>query len=313
MGYIFRIVTGKEMALTISEFKERSWARHGELYDYSKSVYVRKDVHLIIICPVHGEFSQRPDNHWNGASCIQCVHDKWRIEKRMTKEEFVLRANVLHKGLYDYSHLQDGALAKIIEIRCGEHGMFRQQRASHLQGHGCLTCAGLHQKSSAEFIQAAKKVHGDLYGYENTCYKNNRAKVLVTCFKHGDFAISPKNHLSLKNGCPKCSSSKGELLIGKWLETQGIQYERQKSFETCRNKRKLRFDFYLPTLNLLIEFDGIQHHEGMRFEGYNLEEVQLRDKIKNEWCQLNDRPLLRIVAGEDIEGVLRQLLERVPE
>ena len=54
-------------------------------------------------------------------------------------------------------------------------------------------------------------------------------------------------------------SSKGEKIIRDILLKNNIDFEEQKTFETCRflnTKAKARFDFYLPNDNLLIEYDG---------------------------------------------------------
>lgn len=106
---------------------------------------------------------------------------------------------------------------------------------------------------------------------------------------------------SLKDGntssCGKCAHSKGEAIITKLLQENGIKFEREKTFEDCKNpntNRKLRFDFYVDD-RYLIEFDGEQHffeQDKTKFEP--LEEIQRRDRMKDEWCTNNNIQLLRI-------------------
>jgi len=62
------------------------------------------------------------------------------------------------------------------------------------------------RKSTDDFIEAAREVHGYRYSYENCSYVNNKTDVLITCFVHGDFPQKPSNHLNGK-GCPRCSKS----------------------------------------------------------------------------------------------------------
>ena len=59
--------------LTTEKFITKAKKIHGHKYDYSKSVYGKnqKDK-LIIICPIHGEFIQRPDHHLCGSGCFTC-------------------------------------------------------------------------------------------------------------------------------------------------------------------------------------------------------------------------------------------------
>ncbi len=106
--------------------------------------------------------------------------------------------------------------------------------------------------------------------------------------------------------------SKGELKIKKFLEKNNIKYLREKVFDDCKHLSNLRFDFYLPDLNILIEFDGIQHFIAQKnFGGENgLKNMQLKDKIKNDWCVENKKELLRIPYYEykNIEQILNKKL-----
>ena len=74
----------------------------------------------------------------------------------------------------------------------------------------------------------------------------------------------------------------------------------------------MSFDFYLPNLNLCIEYDGeIHYYPIIRFGGMNkLMEIQLRDSIKNEFCKNQGIELLRIPFFEynRIEEILKEKL-----
>ncbi len=50
--------------------------RHGDYYDYSKVVYINNKVPVVITCPLHGSFLQRPDSHLHGKGCAFCGLDK---------------------------------------------------------------------------------------------------------------------------------------------------------------------------------------------------------------------------------------------
>ena len=45
---------------------------HGNKYDYSKVEYKNPFTPITIICPIHGEFRQRPNDHLNGHGCPKC-------------------------------------------------------------------------------------------------------------------------------------------------------------------------------------------------------------------------------------------------
>jgi len=66
------------------------------------------------------------------------------------------------------------------------------------------------------FVQKAKIIHMNKYDYSKAIYLNNKTKIIITCFVHGDFSTIPANHLH-GAGCPNCS-----VLCGK-SHTQFIQ------------------------------------------------------------------------------------------
>jgi len=116
------------------------------------------------------------------------------------------------------------------------------------------------------------------------------------------------------NGCPTCNKSKGEKAIKLALEKMLMNYESQKRFKDCKNKRTLPFDFYLPDYNLLIEYDGIQHYKTINNNFFGGEKellkTQKRDKIKDEYAKNNNIHLLRIPYTEfdNIEKIISNYL-----
>ena len=114
--------------------------------------------------------------------------------------------------------------------------------------------------------------------------------------------------------CPKCNQSKGEKFIEDYLTNKGISFATQVKFDNCRHERPLPFDFGIIDDNkrivALIEFDGEQHYKPIEVWGGEeaLQQTQLRDQIKNEYCAKNKIPLLRIRYDEDIEEKLNLFL-----
>ena len=183
-------------------FIEKARAKHGDRYDYSKTVYVRSRDRVIITCKEHGDFEQSADNHTRGQGCPKCA-DEVR-SKRLTKTNigFIADAKRIHGDRYDYSKvIYTGNKNKVI-IGCRKHGDFEQTPDNHLTGNGCTKCSK-HQHSTAEWIIEAKKTHGDRYDYSKTVYLRARDGVIITCKEHGDFEQVAHNHLN-GNGCPRC-------------------------------------------------------------------------------------------------------------
>lgn len=114
--------------------------------------------------------------------------------------------------------------------------------------------------------------------------------------------------------------SKGEELINEILQANQIFFEREYSFDDCRNVYPLSFDFYLPSENILIEYDGEQHFRPARFGGISKEEAstifestKFRDKIKTEYAKKRGILLIRISYTEDIEFRMTKILEVLKE
>lgn len=158
---------------------------------------------------------------------------------------------------------------------------------------------GRKAKTTEEFISDAIKVHGDEYTYDKVDYQLAQKKVIITCPIHGDFLITPNNFLK-GSGCRKCSESKGENYISELLNDFGVKFISEKKFEGCVGLLKkekcyqLKFDFYLPEYNMVIEFDGEQHFKSIDRFKRDLNESELYDKIKNDYCKDNNIKLVRI-------------------
>ena len=186
--------------------------------------------------------------------------------KKLTTEDFIIKAKLTHGDKYDYSlAIYSGVNAKI-KIICKLHGEFKQSAKCHINGYNCTKCSNKYKKDTAYYINQAKIIHGELYDYTNVNYKNTNYKIEIICKIHGIFKQSAKKHLN-GQGCPICKNSKGELAISKILKLNNILYIPQYTFKDCKNILPLPFDFYLPNNNICIEYNGKQHYEINNFFG----------------------------------------------
>lgn len=107
--------------------------------------------------------------------------------------------------------------------------------------------------------------------------------------------------------------SYGEKIIHDFLTHKKIFFIYNKSLSDCKNLVKLRFDFYIPSKNICIEYDGIQHYKPIDFFGGESEfgKNKLRDKIKDQFCILNKIKLVRLpyfLKRDEIIELLEGLL-----
>jgi hypothetical protein len=275
--------------LTTDEFIIKSELLHNNKYDYSEVEYKNSHTKIKIICPTHGIFEQLPHNHLNGKGCIKCTNNL-----KLDVNIFIKRSKGIHGDKYDYSDVEYKNNKSKVKINCSMHGSFIQKAYHHMSGIGCPSCAGK-IKTSENFIKKAKRVHGDKYDYSEVEYKNINCKVKIICPMHGTFEQNPHNHLS-NNGCPICNESYGEKSIRLFLIKNKIKFIKNKSFEYCKNKRQLPFDYYLPDYNVCIEYDGRQHFGVVDYFGGDsaFKKRQKLDKIKDNFCKNNSILLLRI-------------------
>lgn len=133
----------KAKRLTLEEFIEKSIDKHGEKFDYSKINYQGYLINVRLICKIHNiEFLYRPSNHFicPSGGCPKCVELLWGAHLRLTKEEFVEKANIVHNFIYTYEEFEYENNKKASWVRCSEHGLFKQQGSNHLKGQGCPKC-----------------------------------------------------------------------------------------------------------------------------------------------------------------------------
>lgn len=95
-----------------------------------------------------------------------------------------------------------------------------------------------------------------------------------------------------------CLKSKGEYKISQLLNKLKIKYDIQKTFPNCNSEsgNLLKFDFYLPDYNILIEYQGKQHYQNIEYFGgqAGFEKRKFNDNQKVEYCKNNNLKLLLI-------------------
>lgn len=292
---------------TTKEFIHDARKIHENEYDYNKVNYINSREKVIIICKAHGEFLQSPNHHLsNKSGCPDCYGNKLK-----TTEQFIRDCLKVHGDRYDYSKVIYLGSNMKISIICHRHQEFCQIAYDHLNGHNCPKCKN--SKTQEEFITDCLKIHGNRYDYSEVQYTINKEKIKITCRIHGRFVQRANAHLSGQN-CPSCKSSKGESIIKLVLEKNNISFIQQQTFKDCDYKSSLKYDFYLPDHNLLIEYDGIQHFKPVEFFGgeESFKEQKIKDNIKNEYSKESGISLLRIfynIKDEKIEELILKVVK----
>ena len=300
-------------AYTLTEILNKLSIIHNNIYDYSLiTEYQNKNQKVDIICKLHGVFNQSIGNHlYHRTGCPECG---FKIRKKLLDpiSNFIR----VHGDKYDYSNVRYVSIKNKVEIFCKIHGLFLQTPNAHLRGYGCGKC-GINKMSNSlkkpllEFLNECHYIHNNFYDYSKVNYNKLTDKIIIICKSHGEFKQRAFSHQQ-GNGCIKCNKSRGEKKVEEFLIKNKIYYEFNKHFDSCRNKNTLPFDFYIPSMNLCIEYDGIQHYESIEYFGGD-EKLKYQNKldlIKDNWCFENNINILRISYKDfnKIENILSNLL-----
>lgn len=180
-----------------TSFIERSKKIHNNYYDYSKVICTKFNDRVIIICPVHGEFTQLAYGHITGRGCRSCANSSQGQFKKTIEEK--------HSIFYDLKSFSYKGILQLVTCVCPVHGVF-EDKADRIVQRGCKRCRfAISEKE--DFVAAATAVHGDLYDYVDTDLtdKTSHDKVFVYCKRcETSFDVSITNHIRNKSGCPSC-------------------------------------------------------------------------------------------------------------
>jgi very-short-patch-repair endonuclease len=261
--------------------------------------------------------------------------DKKPDEKLEKQINFISDAKEIHKDskgkpLYDYSLVEyTGALNKV-KIICPKHIDDWKKETGHIY-YEMTPNHHTHRGSKCKFCYLDSKLK-----YSDKDIKDAAEKYKTSIeFKTYDFlkynAARKKGMEFYKKMTPHfvgATESQGESSITNLLIENGLINEdcfnnsrcdnREKIFEDCTNQkigrscRSLRFDFYIPKQNTVIEFDGPQHFSNRGRYGKDYETLKQNDMIKNEYCKNKGIKLIRIhykmIKGGQIESELMNAL-----
>lgn len=235
-----------------------------------------------------------------------------KTNRKKTLEEKVLKDDVIDKTfnrltvikpLYVDDH---GSVVYLCKCSCSDNA-YKETTATKLRNNLVKSCGCLAKERSKKTVKIMieknkKDLKNQTIGTWTALYptdkKNSSGNIYWICrCENGHYHLIDTGNWGKIKTCRQCkneSSSLGESIIQNLLDQMNIKYEKEKVFDDCIYKRKLRFDFYLTDLNTCIEYDGIQHFKPTTFSHDNFTERKKRDKIKNKYCKEKGIKLVRI-------------------
>ena len=278
-------------------------------YKYLGYVMIKKRYFLIINCPNenHIEFKMRPYDHISYKfGCKKCKQD-------IIYENHIMNAKKIHK---DYKYLGYEIINNgyYLKIKCPnpDHKEYQHKAHTHINiSNGCGKC--VQDKTYEKYVLKAKQYHTD-YTYIGYRYnKTGHCILKIKCSNkdHSIFEQPTYKHINRHHGCPKCASnSVGEDTIRTYCKKYNIFCVEQIGVKYLG--KNYEFDFFIPDLNLFIEYNGIQHynytpffHKSKKYYFYR----RLKDEIKKRYCLRNNFKLLTISYKDfsKLEDIIKNL------
>ena len=249
-------------------------------------------------------FSITPNSFLNGRGCHYCGNQSSSEKQKLSLQEVYNRIPDSYIILEQPKSLNERTL-----FYCEDCGHVFSAMIHDIEKHKaiCHYCRFSNRnKDNDEFKWQVSLLVGTEYTFLDS-YVNAHTPLLVKHNKCGmTYKVTPHNFLRGKR-CPRCRESHGESYISNLLSKHHIKYIRQKSFDNCKYKHKLLFDFYLPDYNLCIEYDGEQHFHHINYLGVKNKFLlgKKRDKIKDDFCRENNIKLLRIPYTVSFDNIYK--------
>lgn len=237
--------------ITTEIWIEKARKVHGDLYDYSESVYIDNKTKIKIICKEHGPFWQRPSNHVSKHyGCPKCKGENSSKRFASTKEEFVEKAKTIHGDKYDYSKVVYINNRTKVCIICPQHGEFWQTPANHINiinKSGCYKCGRIKAGKAIviplkEQIKKAKQIHKNKYDYSlnNEEFVKATDRIKIICPIHGVFEQIINNHMK-GEGCFECGKTQShdkQRLSNEGFIKQAVEIHGNTYDYSCVNYKK---------------------------------------------------------------------------
>lgn len=213
-------------------FIQKAQQIHGDKYDYSKVDYHDSKSKVCIVCPKHGEFWIKPNDHLCGHGCRKCYDEETKARLTKPFDDFLELANKIHDGKYDYSKAEYVNRSVPIRIICPVHGEFMQPPNSHLKSLGCPLC---NNSSLETHVAKLLKYHGIRFIPEKTFD-------WLTCdgTLHLDFYL-PEHHIAIE--CQGLQHFKAVDFFGGKEGLKQTKYRDRVKKEKCEDKH-IRMLYY---------------------------------------------------------------------
>jgi very-short-patch-repair endonuclease len=275
-------------------FIQKAKEIHGDKYDYSRVICLNRSTPVLIYCKVH-------EHTWKTsfirhveckAGCKQCsaeeLHKSTLYQRKL---DFIKRARSIHGDKYSYDRVDFKGMREPVEVYCNscEESWF-VAAFSHAKpngtGNGCPRCAG-RLRTSQNFIDEARKIHGNKYDYSRVDFVNSTTPVRVYCPEHKyEWETTWGVHIKLKCGCALCGIDKKKrtgtlevIEMFKSIHGDAFDYSEYQTWEGWHQT----FKCYCKTHKLVFYPTPASHYyQGCGCTGCRADKTSLAQRKTNE-------------------------------
>lgn len=240
---------------------------------------------------------------------------------KLSMSDVYKKINKIHKGkIICLSKKYINNISKM-KWKCNKCGYTWETSYTSVSKNGCPKCSHKAKLTNSIIDERLNKIYnGKIIRIDN--YTNVHKRMKFKCNICGHIFEDCVNHtIGEKRGCTFCHISNGEKIIVRWLESNNYNYKKEYTFDECKYKRKLPFDFAIFDKNykvlFVIEYDGIQHFQPVKFSSKTTKEEmendfnvrKLRDAIKTNFCNKNNIKLIRIKYKKQDKNFEKNIIE----
>lgn len=216
----------------------------------------------------------------------------------------------------------------VVLVRCNLFGhhkkLFPQPASSVGKSNVCPECVKTREynkKAGENFIEKINTVlkeKNNFFSFFGSIDRNEKKIIFyeLICKNCGCSEWEREKYVeSVK--CKVChpKGSKGESKVYNYLNNLNLIFETEKKFDDLKNIQNLECDFFIPKLNLIIEFDGYQHYYPIDyFKGLKSFKNTIKcDWIKNRYALKNRINILRIPFKEydNMESLIDNAIAKI--
>lgn len=282
--------------------------------------YVNAHTNLKFKCQTHGIQKTTYSSLSRGCGCNLCGFDLTAVKNRLSISDVIKAVESKNGNKLINPEEYVNAGTNNLKIKCGMCGktFLSSLNSINASQGACYNCRIIktanHLRYSPELVESIiNSVNNNVLLNKDEYIGCNDTNLRIKCGCCGDVyntSLALYTYANV-NRCPKCSRriSKGEQKIINILKKYNISYVYQKTFNDCRDKLPLPFDFYIQEYNLCIEFDGMHHYKPIWGEDRFLT-TKLHDAMKDNYCRWNDIDLLRIsyLENKNLDIILESKL-----